>query len=125
MTDSVATVQKLIDATNSGDLEALDSLFTEDVVVEFPQSNERIVGNANRRAVDAGIPNPPTVSAPKIQGEGDLIVVEAVLDYGEGPIPAVFVFSMREGLIEHETGYWPQPFPAAEWRAQWVEPIRP
>jgi hypothetical protein len=58
----------------------------------------------------------------EIRVSGDLVVVEANLDYGDGtPWQAVFVFELRDGKIARETAYWPQPFEAADWRAQWVE----
>ena len=30
-------------------------------------------------------------------------------------------FEVRNGLIWRMTEYWPDPFEAADWRAQWVE----
>jgi hypothetical protein len=58
----------------------------------------------------------------RIHSGGDLVVVEARLDYGDGAEwQAVFIFELREGKIARETAYWPQPFEAADWRAQWVE----
>ncbi len=125
MTQNEATVRRLIDAINGRDGDAMDGVFTDDVVMEWPQSNERIVGNRNRREVYARFPALPTVSNPRIDEEGDLVVLEADLDYGDGdPYQCVFVFRMRDGLIAGETAYWSKPFPAAEWRAEWVEPIR-
>lgn len=113
-------------AMNAGDLEALSDLFTEDVVLEWPQSNERIVGNASRREIYARFPVLPTINNVRIVEEGDLMVLEADLDYGDGdPYQSVFIFRMRDGLIAGETAYWSQSFPAAEWRADWVEPIQP
>ncbi len=126
MTENQVTVLRLIDAINGRDLDALDSLFTDDVVMEWPQSNEKIVGNRNRREVYSRFPSLPTASNPRFSEDGDLVVLQTDLDYGDGnPYQTVFVFQMREGLIAHETAYWAQPFPAADWRAEWVEPLRP
>ena len=126
LTDNESTARALVTAMNAGDLGALNEIFTEDVVLEWPQSNERIVGNANRREIYDRFPALPTIANPRVVGEGDLLVLEADLDYGDGnTYQTVFVFQMRDGLISRETAYWAQPFPAAEWRADWVEPIRP
>lgn len=39
----------------------------------------------------------------KLTGNGDVWVLEANLDYGEGePYQCVFVFEMRDGLIAKE-----------------------
>ncbi len=117
-----ATLEALVGALNASDLEALDSVFTDDVVMEWPQSGERIVGGQKRREVYSRFPSLPQVTPRRITGSGDLWVVEASLDYGDGdPFQCVFVFEMRDGLIAKETGYWSKPFPAPDWRAAWVE----
>jgi ketosteroid isomerase-like protein len=118
------TVERLIEALNARDLELFDAQFHEDSVMEYPQSGERIVGGENRRAVYGAFPGLPTVSPRRIHVSGDLAVVEATLDYGDGSDwVAVFVFELRDGKIAQETAYWAQPFDAAEWRQPWVEQI--
>jgi ketosteroid isomerase-like protein len=115
-------IEALYTAINAGDLLALDRVFTEDVVMEWPQSGERIVGNANRRAIYAAFPSLPKVTPIRQTGRGDLWVFEARLDYGDGdPFQCVFVFTIRDGLIAKEIAYWSKPFPAPEWRAPYVE----
>jgi hypothetical protein len=97
-------------------------VFTDDVVMEWPQSGERIVGGQNRREVYSRFPSLPHVTPRRTTGSGDLWVLEASLDYGDGdPFQCVFVFEMRGGLIARETGYWSKAFPAPDWRAPWVE----
>ena len=119
-----ATVERLIEALNTRDLDLFHAQFHEDSVMEYPQSGERIVGAENRRAVYGAFPGLPKVAPRRILVSGDLAVVEANLDYGDGtPWQAVFVFELRDGKIARETAYWPQPFEAAEWRAEWVERI--
>jgi hypothetical protein len=103
-----------------------ESSLTDDVVLEWPQSNERIVGNANRREIYDRFPALPAIDNVRIDENGDLLVLEADLEYGDGdPHQSVFIFRMRDGLIGQETAYWAPPFPAAEWRADRVEPIQP
>jgi ketosteroid isomerase-like protein len=119
-----ATIQALVGAIDKGDLAALDAVFTDDVILEWPQSGERIRGGANRREIYSRFPSLPRVVAKRMTGEGDLWVLEADLDYGEGgPFQCVFIFSMRDGLIAREVAYWSKPFPAPDWRAPWVERI--
>ena len=104
----------------------LDRVFTDDVVMEWPQSGERIVGARNRREVYSRFPSLPHVAPRGIQGTGDLWVLHATLDYGDGDVyQCIFVFEMRDGLIAKETGYWSKPFPAPDWRASWVERTEP
>jgi len=117
-----ATIEALAAAINGRDLAALDRLFTEDVVMEWPQSGERIRGGQNRRAIYSRFPSLPHVTPRRMTGSGDVWVLEATLDYGDGePYQCVFVFAMRDGLIAKEIAYWSKPFPAPEWRAPWVE----
>jgi len=117
-----AAVQALVAAINAGDLHALEQVFTADVVIEWPQSGERIKGERNRREIYGRFPSLPKVTPRRITGSGELWVLEASLDYGDGdPYQAVFILEMRDGRIARETGYWSKPFPAPEWRAPWVE----
>jgi len=116
------TVERLVEALNTGDLELFDAQFHEDSVLEYPQSGERVLGGDNRRAVYAAFPTLPHVSPRRLVVDGDLAVLEATLDYAEGTDwRAVFVFELRDGRIARETAYWAQPFDAADWRVQWVE----
>ena len=116
------TVERLVRALNEHDLELFDAQFHEDSVIEYPQSGERIVGRQNRRAVYEAFPGLPTVTPRRITAAGELAVLEAAFDYGDGtPWQAVLVFELRDWRIARETAYWTQPFAAAEWRAQWVE----
>jgi ketosteroid isomerase-like protein len=117
-----ATLDGLVDALNGGDLKALDKVFADDIVMEWPQSGERIVGAQNRREIYDRFPALPHVTPRRIAGSGDLWTLQADLDYGDGdPFLCVFIFEMHDGLIARETGYWSKPFPAPDWREPWVE----
>jgi hypothetical protein len=116
------TVERLIEGLNTRDLDLFHAQFHEDSVMEYPQSGERIVGGENRRGVYGAFPGLPRVDPSRFRLSGDLVVVEAQLDYGDGgDWRGVFVFELRDGLISSETAYFTQPFEAAGWRAQWVE----
>lgn len=118
------TIDALIAAINARDLAALDRVFTSDVLMEWPQSGERIRGNANRREIYSRFPSLPKVTPRRVSGSGDTWMLEASLDYGDGdPYLAVFLFQLRDGLIAREIAYWSKPFPAPDWRAPWVERI--
>ena len=57
-----ATIEALMAAINARDLEALDKVFTEDVIMEWPQSGERIRGGKNRREIYSRFPSLPKVT---------------------------------------------------------------
>lgn len=123
-TKNRATIEALISAINKKDLAALDKVFTEDVIMEWPQSGERIRGGQNRREIYKRFPSLPSVKLRQLTGSGNIWVLEASLDYGDNDLyQCVFIFEMRDGLIAKETAYWSKPFPAPEWRANWVERI--
>ena len=114
------TVTHLFEALIEGDLALFHAQFAEDSVIEFPQSRERIVGGENRRAVYGAFPGRPSVR--RILTGGDLAIVEAAVDYGDGvDWRAVFIYELRAGKIARATIYWAQPFAAAESRKAWVE----
>jgi hypothetical protein len=120
---NLQTVERLIEGLNTRDLGLFHAQFHEDSVMEYPQSGERIVGGANRRGVYGAFPGLPRVSPSRMHAAGDLVVVEARLDYDDGADwRGVFIFELRDGLIAKETAYFTQPFEPAGWRAQWVEP---
>jgi ketosteroid isomerase-like protein len=117
-----ATIEALVAAINARDLQALDKVVTEDVVMEWPQSGERIRGGNHRREIYSWFPSLPNVTPRRTAGSGDSWVLEASLDYGDGdPYQAVFIFQMRDGRIAQEIAYWSKAFPAPEWRAPWIE----
>jgi hypothetical protein len=95
-----------------------------DYVLEMPQSGERIRGRDNMRAYQEAYPNPPTIRLRRVVGAGDVWVIEARSDYGDGQIYHVTdIVEYRDGKIWRETRNYAQPFQAPNWRAQWVEPM--
>ena len=115
-------IDRLVAAINAGDRDALGEVFSEDVILEWPQSGERIRGEANRREIYALFPSLPKVTPRRVTGSGDTWALEASLDYGDGdPYLCVFVFVVRGDRIAKEIAYWSKPFPAPDWRAPWVE----
>ena len=67
-------------------------------------------------------PSPGRPRVRRIVTGGDLAVVEAAVDYGDGvDWSAVFIYELRDGKIARATAYWAQPFEAADSRAEWVQ----
>jgi ketosteroid isomerase-like protein len=113
------TVERLFKALIEGDLESFHDQFHEDSLIDFPQSGERISGGENRRAVYREFPGRPSLR--RILTGGDLVLVEAAVEYGDGvDWRAIFIYELRDAKIARATIYWAQPFEAAESRAAWV-----
>jgi len=116
-----AVVERLIKCLNDRQVQVMDELFHEDAEMDWPQSGERVVGGDNRRGVYGAFPQLPDVAPRRMLSAGDLVVLEATLDYGGPVYNSVFVFEFRDGKIARETAYWAEPFEAPDWRAQWVQ----
>ena len=95
----------------------------EDVVIDMPQSGERIRGRDHMKAMQEAYPGPPTITVLRVVGSGDVWVVEGRSDYGGRIYHIANILEFCEGKIIRETRYYADPFEAPEWRAQWVEPI--
>jgi ketosteroid isomerase-like protein len=114
-------VKRLIDCINDRHIEVMDELFHDDAVMHWPQSGEVVRGAGNRRGIYNAFPQLPTITPRRLLSGGNLVVAEALLDYGGPVYETVFIFEFREGRIAKETAYWSEAFQAPEWRSQWVE----
>jgi ketosteroid isomerase-like protein len=114
-------VKRLIDCINDRHIEVMDELFHDDAVMHWPQSGEVVRGAGNRRGIYNAFPQLPTITPRRLLSGGNLVVAEALLDYGGPVYETVFIFEFRDGRIAKETAYWSEAFQAPEWRSQWVE----
>lgn len=116
-----AVIERLIACINDRKIEIMDELFHDDAVMDWPQSNEKVVGAENRRGIYGSFPQLPTITPRRLVSDGSLVVAEATLDYGGPTYKTVFIFEFRNGKIAKETAYWSEPFEAPAWRSKWVE----
>lgn len=122
MTENNKVIERLIACINGNQIEVMDELFHEDATMDWPQSGERVVGAENRQAIYKSFPQLPKITPRRMLSAGNLVVAEALLEYGEAAkYQTLFIFEFRDGKIEKETAYWSEPFVAPEWRAKWVE----
>jgi ketosteroid isomerase-like protein len=121
--DAGQVAEKLWKALQAGDWETAGSLLHDDFVQEWPQSGERIIGRDNAIAIERSFPGGlPTMRFRRTLADGDLAVLEVELTYADGSrYFGVSIIELRDGKVARETDYYSQPFPAPEWRAQWVE----
>ena len=119
-----ATLDRYWEATVALDLDKVDEFYHDDVVVEFPQSGERIRGKHSIYELRAHYPAKVTFRILRVRGEGNLWITELVITYDGRPVNVVGVMEFRDGKIAHETHYYADPFDPPEWRSQWVEIIQ-
>lgn len=116
-----SVVERLISCINDRKIEVMDELFLDDAVMDWPQSNERVIGAENRRGIYGAFPSLPTITPRRMISDGDLVVAEAHMDYDGPSYEAVFIFEFKDGKIAKETAYWSESFEAPAWRSKWVE----
>jgi ketosteroid isomerase-like protein len=79
-------------ASATGDLEKEHDIYDDDVVVDYPQSGERIISRHNIQALRGHHPSKPAgFTIRRIIGNGDLWITEYVIDYDERHVPTVSI----------------------------------
>ena len=106
------------------DQEVVHEIYHDDVVLEFPQSGERIRGRANLRAMREVYPAALTFTINRMRGGGELWITESVITYDGKPVNTVSIMEFRDGKVAHEALYFGDPWEPPSWRAQWVEAAR-
>lgn len=117
-------IERYWQAADKQDFEAMGALFADDVLVEWPQSGERVHGKEACIKVFSSYPggSPKFRGLRRVMGSGNFWLTEAELEYpGPQNYLTVSVFEFRDGKIAHEIDWFAEPFPAPEWRMQWVE----
>jgi ketosteroid isomerase-like protein len=121
--DAGRLAQALWEAMGAEDWEKVAGYVHEDFVQEWPQSGERIIGRDNAIAINRHFPGGlPRMKFRRTVAAGPLAVLQVELTYADGSrYLGVSIIELRDGKITRETDYFAQPFPAPQWRAQWVE----
>ena len=112
------------EATVARDIDRSHKIYHDDVIVEFPQSGERISGKHNIYELRAHYPSKLSFKILRVRGEGNLWISEIVITYDGRPVNAVSIMEFRDGKVARETYYFGDPFEPPEWRSQWVERIK-
>ncbi len=134
-------VERYVDALIARDLDLLADICAPNIVVEYPQSGERIRGWANVRAVHenypGGLPQEfagkaigsedkwvvgPSFNVLRIEGTGDTYTIVGSARYPDGQIWQVMsLLEFRSGKIAKTTDVYGAPIDPPTWRSKWVE----
>ena len=98
-----ATLDHYWKATVARDIDRSHDIYHDDVIVEFPQSGERISSKHNIYELRAHYPAKLSFKILRIRGEGNLWITEIVITYDGRPVNAVTIMEFRDGKIAHET----------------------
>jgi hypothetical protein len=103
------------------DIDQSHEIYHDDVIVEFPQSGERISGKKNLYELRINYPAKLGFKILRTRGEGSLWVTEYVITYDGRPVNVACIMEFKDNKISHETLYFGDPFAPPEWRSKWVE----
>jgi hypothetical protein len=124
MTDDLGQVgAALWGAIAEGRWDEARAMIHEDAVQEWPQSGERIAGRENILEINRQFPGGgPKISVRRTRAREGLAIMETDLAYPDGSVyQGITVMEFEDGKLRREVDYFAQPFPAPQWRAQWVE----
>jgi hypothetical protein len=104
----------------SSDPDRAHAMYTEDAVLEFPQSGERFSGVENLRQWRSTYPEETSVEFCEIRGREDFWVAELKISYSGAPASfGVSILELRGDKIARESIYVAEGFEAPDWRAKW------
>jgi glycerol-3-phosphate dehydrogenase (NAD(P)+) len=120
-----AEIRRHIDAMGRGDAATLSEILADDFVQDWPQTGERVRGRDACLNVARNYPGgQPVIEVQRVTGEGDHWTVESTMRYADGSTyHAASILELHDGKVTHQTDYFGPPYPAPEWRAQWVERV--
>jgi hypothetical protein len=111
-------------ASAGGDANAEHDIYADDVICDYPQSGERILGRSNLQALRSHHPGKPSgFNVRRILGKGELWITEYTITYQGRPAYTVSIMEFSNAKVVHETQYFAEPFAAPLWRSQWVQRI--
>ncbi len=92
-------------------------------MLEYPQSGERIRSRRSIQSTRAKQPSKKRFAVRRIVGSGELWITDYMLTYDGKPSCTVSIMEFSGDKVARETQYFADPFEAAAWRAEWVEPM--
>jgi ketosteroid isomerase-like protein len=116
-------VERFWAAMAANDFRTAGELLHDDYVLTWPQSGERIRGRDNFVAVNEHYPAAGrwSFSVRRLVADEGAVATEVAVTDGVKLGLAITFSEVRDGRIVRQTEYWPDPFEAAPWRAEWVE----
>jgi hypothetical protein len=116
-------VEELWRRIDAFEFDAVAPLLHDDFVCEWPQSRERMRGRENFIAVNENYPGTWRIQIVRLIASDDGVATQTRLEFDGQVVNAVSFFEFRDGKIAREVDWWPEDYPAPEWRRGWVEPL--
>lgn len=120
---TIDVVKRFWALMQSNDFRSVGEVLSDDFVLEWPQSNERIRGHVNFAAMNEEYPAQGVwrFTVHKIIGDDGEAVSDVSVTDGVQQARVISFFSISGGLISKMVEFWPDPFPAPENRRHLVE----
>lgn len=111
----------------TNDFASVRSVLSDGLVLEWPQSNERIRGADRFARMNAEYPTAGRwrFRINRLVAAGNTVVTQVSVTDGAVSAEPVSFFTVSDGTITRLTEYWPDPYPAPENRRHLTEPIDP
>jgi SnoaL-like domain len=109
-----AALDRYWKATVDLDLDKAHEIYHDDVIVEFPQSGERIFGERNLYELRAHYPAKLSFKILRTRGKENLWITELIITYDGRPVNVVSIMEFKDGKVVHETHYYADPFEPPE-----------
>lgn len=121
--NAVLLVEQFWRLMMSNDFRSVGSVLSDDFVLEWPQSHERIRGRDNFAAMNEEYPahGPWQFTIKRIVGNESEAVSDVLVTDGVQHARAITFFNIRDGKIANMIEFWPEPFAARDDRKHLVE----
>ena len=123
--DSKQLIEAFWKRMESNDFYAVADLLHDEFTLEWQQSGELIRGRENFAKINTAYPANGQwhFNINAIVAEGNLVVTDVSVTDGIVKDRVITFSTIRDEKIWKQVEFWPEPFAAPEWRAQWVEKI--
>lgn len=107
------------------DFYAVAQLLHKEYTLDWPQSGERIRGAENFAKLNTAYPAEGKwrFVINSIVADGENVVTDVSVTDGVRQDRVITFSTIRDEKIWKQVEFWPEPFEAPNWRAQWVERI--
>ncbi|HEY8225188.1 MAG TPA: nuclear transport factor 2 family protein [Pyrinomonadaceae bacterium] len=120
---TIDVVKRFWSLMASNNFRSVGEVLSDDFVLEWPQSNERIRGRDNFVAMNQEYPAHGRwrFTINRIVGDESEAVSDVSVTDGVQHARVISFFSISDGMIHKMVEFWPDPFPAPENRRHLVE----
>jgi ketosteroid isomerase-like protein len=126
--DPAGVARALWERLEARDWDGVAATLHDDLVLDWPQSGERIRGPEDFLAVNRAYPGEWHITLERVVAAADEVVTLVRVEFADEPgrlDRAASFMRVRDVRIASIVEFWPDPFPAAEWRRPWVERLGP